>query len=636
MIACRLLGPVEVTVDGAPPPPELLWRKNLALLVYLALSPRGLRTRDHLIGLLWGDKEASAARHSLREAVRILRQSLGDALESDSNQVRLAARAVAADTDDFERHTQAGEWDRAAALVAGDFMEGFGVHDASPFEDWLTVQRATWRARAADAVCRFADACLQHGQTMPARTAARRAVALEPLSERAIQTLMRAEALAGDRGAALAAYGRYHDLVLRETGVAPTAAMTDLARRIETMRGPAPPRSSGGDARRLWARRAPLEGRERELAALDTLLGRVIKGRHPAVAVVAGDLGMGKTRLLEEVTRRAVLAGATVASTIAVRADREDGWSILRGLARDGLDAAPGVAAAPASALAALAHEIPAWADRFATARRAAPTGMGRAFREIVTAVCQETPVLLAVDEAHWADSDSLGDLQALVRDLAAAPLLLLLTTATSVEQPLLDDLRAAIGQTVDGLALQLESLSPDALRALAAWALPEYDPDQLDRLTRRVTVDSAGFPLLAVEMLHAVTLGLEPGDVASGAWPAPQRTLDETLPAELPDAVVAAVRVGFRALSPTAQQVLGALSVLPDRAEESLIAAAVGLDRQVLRDALDELEWHRWIVSDARGYTFVARIVRHIVAADMLTDGQKRRIREAAGLTPA
>ncbi|MDH3496348.1 MAG: AAA family ATPase [Gemmatimonadota bacterium] len=636
MIACRLLGPVEVTVDGQAAPPELLWRKNLALLVYLALSPRGARTRDHLIGLLWGDKDASAARHSLREAIRVLRQSLGDALESDSNQVRLRSNAVTLDTSDCERWAEAGEWDRAAGLVAGDFMEGFGVPDASPFEDWLAAQRATWRARAADAACRLAEVCVRRGQTIEARTHARRAVTLEPLSDQALQTLMRAEALAGDRVAALAAFARFRELVTRETDVTPSAATADLARRIEAMRGPAPPRASGGDARRLWARRTPLVGRENDLAALGALLDRVTGRRQPGVAVISGDLGMGKTRLLDEVLHRAVLAGASVASAIAVRADRDDPWSTVRGIAHDGLDAAPGVAAAPPGALAALAHEIPTWADRFPTARQTTPVGLGRAFREVVAAACHDGPVVLAVDEAQWADSDSLGALEALVRDVPAAPLLVLIAASAGVAHPLLDDVRAAIGQTVDGVALRLERLTADALRALAAWAMPDYGVEQLDRLTRRVLADSAGFPLLAVEMLHAITLGLEPSDLGTGVWPAPHRTLEETLPAELPDAVVASVRVGFRGLSASAQRTLATLSILPDRADESLIARAAGLDTDPLRDALDELEWHRWIASDARGYTFVARIVRDIVAMDMLTDGQRRRIWEATGLTPA
>ncbi|MCH7874209.1 MAG: winged helix-turn-helix domain-containing protein, partial [Gemmatimonadetes bacterium] len=95
MIVCRTLGPVEVTIESRAAPPELVWRRHLALLVYLARSPRRVRTRDHLIGLLWPDKEESAARHSLREAVRILRRTLGEsAVDTTGQQVRLADEAV--------------------------------------------------------------------------------------------------------------------------------------------------------------------------------------------------------------------------------------------------------------------------------------------------------------------------------------------------------------------------------------------------------------------------------------------------------------------------------------------------------------------------------------------------------------
>jgi hypothetical protein len=46
---------------------------------------------------------------------------------------------------------------------------------------------------------------------------------------------------------------------------------------------------------------------------------------------------------------------------------------------------------------------------------------------------------------------------------------------------------------------------------------------------------------------------------------------------------------------------------------------------------ALDELEWHRWLVYDRRGYTFAARVVQKVVARDMLTPGQRQRVLEAA-----
>src|SRR5437016_5985507 len=94
-LSVRVLGPARVTGDGAAAPPELRWRKHLARLVYLARSPRKSRTREHLVGLLWSDRDEKQARHSLSEALRVLRQVLGDAaLQADVDQVRLAADGV--------------------------------------------------------------------------------------------------------------------------------------------------------------------------------------------------------------------------------------------------------------------------------------------------------------------------------------------------------------------------------------------------------------------------------------------------------------------------------------------------------------------------------------------------------------
>ena len=67
----------------------------------------------------------------------------------------------------------------------------------------------------------------------------------------------------------------------------------------------------------------------------------------------------------------------------------------------------------------------------------------------------------------------------------------------------------------------------------------------ETDRVTRRVATDSGGIPLLAVALFLAVANGYDLRE-SPGAWPAATGTLEETLPGDLPDAVVAAIRINF------------------------------------------------------------------------------------------
>ncbi len=106
---------------------------------------------------------------------------------------------------------------------------------------------------------------------------------------------------------------------------------------------------------------------------------------------------------------------------------------------------------------------------------------------------------------------------------------------------------------------------------------------------------------------------------------------MEQTLPSDLPDAVVAAIRVGFRRLSPEAQRALPVAAVLGDRVAPDLLARAAGLGAEELAAALDELEWQRWLAAEPRGYSFVARLVREVIGREMVTAGQRRRILEMA-----
>ena len=153
IITCRALGPVELLVNGETAPPDLLWRKHLALIVYLARSPKLVRTHDHLVGLLWAEASDEKAGKSLNQAIHLVRRYAGEtSINTDAGQVRLAAGVVDLDTDRFDSFTKVHQWDAAAELVGGHFLEGFGIDGASEFETWLGVERARWRERSVAAL----------------------------------------------------------------------------------------------------------------------------------------------------------------------------------------------------------------------------------------------------------------------------------------------------------------------------------------------------------------------------------------------------------------------------------------------------------------------------------------------------
>ena len=414
-----------------------------------------------------------------------------------------------------------------------------------------------------------------------------------------------------------------------EMGAEPGEETLALVERVRRGRG-WDPGLRAAYAAEFPVMRPPLVGREEELRRLLEVAAHASTTRRSALLMVEGVSGTGKTRLLEEALAFLRLDGVSVAAARAVEGDRTQPWSGIHALARGGLLEAPGVGGSAPAALAAFAEALPEWAERFPGAASSVPVPLGLALAETLRAATDEQPVTLAVDDAQWLDGDSALALGVALRDLAAAPLTLVLATSSYPARPDLDELRTRIGRDFEGSAVRLRALDRASLRGLAQRMLPGYDPIALDRVVRRVATDSAGMPLLAVELLRAVALGLDLGTI-SGAWPEPLRTLDQSLPGDLPDAVVAAIRVAYRRLSPSAQRVLVAAAVLGDLATPARIERALSLDSREIDRALDELEWQRWLLAEPRGYTFVARIVRQVVERDMLTSGQRRRILEGA-----
>jgi hypothetical protein len=553
-------------------------------------------------------------------------------VEAAGDQVALADGAVVFDLDPAARDDP-GDLERAAGGITGTFLEGFHVPGAPEFEGWLEAERRQWTTWSIRVLTQWSAVLLGRGRGAEAVTTAERAIRLDPLSEAAIAALLRALGVQGDRSLALDRFERYRAALHEAIGVEPSKEIAAIAARLRSHGGrvATPPRpTEGPDLRRL-----PLIEREEALGRLVARFNRSLTTKTAQVVLVQGDFGSGKTRLLEELAARARMDGAVVVAIRAVQADRSQSGSGLIGLLEGLGPNAPGVGGASPAALAAIGRQLPEWSSRYRGAGPApADLPLIRSAVEVLRAVAEEQPLLLEIDDADWLDDDSARAIEIILRDLAKAPLTVVATRGADPHL-VLDQIQSRVVVNPNGENLRLGWLTGAGVKELVAGAFPRYDPAHVDRLARRLMLDSGGVPLFAVELVHAIGHGLEWGGEGT-PWPAPDHTLTDTLPADLPGSIVASFRIGFRRLSKPAQQVLAAAAVLPDRVAAERIAAVAELDLSGATTALDELEWQRWLVSEPRGYAFVNRIARDVILRDMVTAGQRRRLEQRAAAPPA
>ncbi|UCH61470.1 MAG: hypothetical protein JSV61_08290, partial [Anaerolineales bacterium] len=233
----NLLGLFNTKLDDAPAD-KFESNKVRALLAYLAVEAARPHSREMLAALLWPDWPDSAARSNLRYALADLRKAIGDhnadppflLISRDSLQINSASDHhldVAEFTELANGASQPAE-DRierlcdALALYRGEFLDGFSVPDAAPFEDWLRLKREQLHRLHLKVLRDLAGAYEQDGDITQALAHARRGVELEPWQEGAQRQLMRLLALDGQRSAALAQYEACRRSLADELGVEPS------------------------------------------------------------------------------------------------------------------------------------------------------------------------------------------------------------------------------------------------------------------------------------------------------------------------------------------------------------------------------------------------------------------------------
>jgi DNA-binding SARP family transcriptional activator len=219
MFGIRLLGGFELSpADGSRS--GRLGPRPQGLLAFLAMSRGVAVPRGRLAGLLWGERDEDAARHSLSQAMTTLRSMLGPAatlLQACPDGVRLAREGLELDVDAFEsaaRSRQQAALQAACDLYRGAFLEGIEIREAG-FEEWQLSERYRLGELAADAMARLLDQQIAAGEADAAIATARRLVAMVPLDDPAHARLIEIYGSLGRRALAEAHYARCVNLLRR-------------------------------------------------------------------------------------------------------------------------------------------------------------------------------------------------------------------------------------------------------------------------------------------------------------------------------------------------------------------------------------------------------------------------------------
>src|SRR5215212_4514239 len=329
-------------------------------------------------------------------------------------------------------------------------------------------------------------------------------------------------------------------------------------------------------------------GRTAELTELRALLGDASESR-PSLAFIGGESGVGKSRLADELKRHAREAGARVLFGDCVELGEDELpyaplLTALRPLVRDGHPSLQALAPQLRSALDAILPGVGGGAP----SENAPQSRVFEALLAVLQTLSEEEPVLLVIEDLHWADSSTRSFISFMSRAMCGERLLVVGTYRSDElhRRHPLRPLLAELGSDPYARLVELPRFTPEELREQLEGILA--DPPRAE-LVERVYARSEGNALYAEEILAA---GLD----GRGA-----------LPPTLRDALM--LRVDR--LSARAQELLRRLACQP-AADHALVAAVAGLEPGELRDALREaVASHIVVTVGEDGYGFRHALLR-------------------------
>jgi DNA-binding SARP family transcriptional activator len=492
----RTLGTFElVTVgaDGTLGERTLGPGKPLALLAYCASTPGKRHSRDTLAGLFWGDAPVDRLRQNVRQALWRLRRTLGDGIVSGDDAIVALGPAFTTDRAQFLEAVQRGDVAAALAAYGGAFLPGLSLGAGSDdFDDWVSGERSRLQQMLLQLVEPMVVELTVSGRHTAARAILDR---LEMVAGDQPDTHRLAAAFylaSGDRPAARRAAERL-ELSLSELDAGEAATATALIARARR-EGPVTDATEPIDSRATWT--MALTGREEAFAEIMRAWKRAKQGETHAV-ILTGVAGVGKSRVLAAVAANCTTGDARALIIRANPGERDIPYSFAAHIARALAEQPGALGVYPASA-----HELVALDPGLAATFRVtashydsdeAPRRRAAALYDLISAVTEQQPIALLLDDLHWCDPASRQVLSSMVARARELPLLVV-AAARGIATDFLTHPREV---RIPLLPLDLASTTA-AIRSCGTWP----DHPGAARFILQLAQSAAGVPQQVVERL--------------------------------------------------------------------------------------------------------------------------------------
>ncbi|SDM29345.1 Transcriptional regulatory protein, C terminal [Nonomuraea maritima] len=612
----KVLGPLRVWQDGV----ELdTGPRQQAFLFALLLAHAGRPvSTNQLIDLIWEDDVPASALNIVQKYVGALRRLLepslparesGAYLQRRGNGYLFVAESETLDLVQFRRRVRAAGAavaERRPADALACYVDALGLWRGSAAEGWNHGAAAMSTFVALDH--EFFDACtaaaelaVSLGQAERVLPPLRLAASLAPLHEPVQAALVSVLAAAGHQAEALSAYLGVRARLVEELGIDPGEALRAAHQRVLGA-GVPPPRAAADP---IDAGQPALVGRVEELAVVWQAVESALSGRTGLV-LVEGEPGVGKTRLVEEVTDAAHGQGAHVVwGNCLEDAGAPSMWPWVRSVGAV-LDAL-----APASREKWLTGELGYLVesdDRAPAEPEQADAGGRFRLFELVAALLREVsavrPVVLVIDDLQWADVASLQLFGHLAVRLPSG--VAIIGTFRDRAPTLGTELSRLLAVTSRVSGHRRIRLGPLGPAGVAELVRREAGRDLGDGVVRGIHARTAGNPFFVRELSRLLAAG---GDISG----------DAAVPSTVPSTVRDVVRDRVSHLDDEAHDLLQAAALIGRDVDLGLLARVAGLDTQACLDRLEPVD-HLGLLGPTPGNPFSLRFAHDLVRESVAT----------------